>query len=932
MPSPAERYAAARRPGFGSPELTRFAAALDFEVDGFQVEACEALESGRGVLVAAPTGSGKTVVGEFAVHLALARGQKAFYTTPIKALSNQKYRDLLARHGAGNVGLLTGDTSIDGEAPIVVMTTEVLRNMIYAGSSTLDGLAFVVMDEVHYLADRFRGPVWEEVLIQLPDRVQVVSLSATVSNAEEFGAWLDQVRGDTAIVLSEHRPVPLWQHMQVGRRMYDLFADETPDTRPTPGRVDPRLLEAIRDVERSGPPRGERGSGREFGRRGPRGGRRDVDHRARGEEPRGPRQPVRASRVEVIRQLEEAELLPAITFIFSRAGCDAAVEQMLASGLRLVPEADGSRIRWYVEERVASIDSEDLGVLGYHDFVEGLARGFAAHHAGMLPVFREIVEELFVEGRVRAVFATETLALGINMPARSVVIEKLVKWNGEAHVPLSPAEYTQLTGRAGRRGIDVEGHAIVVWQRGVDPVEVAGLASTRTYPLRSSFRPTYNMAVNLVAQVGRSVAREILETSFAQFQADRSVVSIATQVRRNDEALEGYAEAMHCDRGDFREYAALRHQVSEAEKSGKRRRNAQRRAETAVSLEELRVGDVVHVGGGRRPGWVVVVHPARPRPGQDAAPGVVTEDKQYRRLFAGDLDGPVAPATRIDVPRGFNPKSPRARRDLATSLRTSTPHEPPPRASAAATGPDDRDHVERLRQRLREHPCHDCPDREEHARWSERWWKLKRENVGLQRKVDSRTGSVAARFDRICAVLVELGYLADDGESVTDAGQRLRRIYSEKDLLVAECIRTDLWRRLDPAELAAVVSTLVHEPRGEPSDLSPRLPTAAVDEAWEEMSRLWETIVAREAERDLESPAAPDAGIAWSMHRWTSGRGLEEVLRDQELAAGDFVRRAKQVVDLLGQLANASEDPLRRNARSAAAAIMRGVVATDRLD
>ena len=225
--SPAERYARARaaRHHAGS-ELGRFAARVGFPLDDFQRRACAEVEDGHGVLVAAPTGAGKTVVGEFAVHLALARGTKAFYTTPIKALSNQKHADFARVHGAENVGLLTGDTSVNPDAPVVVMTTEVLRNMLYAQSDTLIDLGFVVMDEVHYLADRFRGPVWEEVIIHLPEHVQLISLSATVSNAEEFGAWLDTVRGATTVIVSEHRPVPLWQHVMAGGRLYDLFAED----------------------------------------------------------------------------------------------------------------------------------------------------------------------------------------------------------------------------------------------------------------------------------------------------------------------------------------------------------------------------------------------------------------------------------------------------------------------------------------------------------------------------------------------------------------------------------------------------------------------------------------------------------------------------------------------------------------------------------
>ena len=511
MSTPAERYAAsAKRTQQAQTQLAAFIEGLSFPLDDFQVRACEAVEEGKGVLVAAPTGAGKTIVGEFAVHLALATGRKAFYTTPIKALSNQKYNDLVRVHGASRVGLLTGDSSINGEAPVVVMTTEVLRNMMYAGSSTLRGLGFVVMDEVHYLADRFRGAVWEEVIIHLPEDVQVISLSATVSNAEEFGAWLAEVRGNHEVIVSEHRPVPLWQHMMVGQTMHDLFVDETsaPTASLDATRVNPDLLAAIRQSEQrgrflddgsfGGPPRGGRG-GRPRVPRGPGGGPggRGFARNGAGGRPGGG-----ATRAEVVARLDREGLLPAITFIFSRAGCDAAVRQLLQDGMRLVPEQEGERIRRLVEERVQSLLEEDLSVLGYWDFVEGLTRGFAAHHAGMLPTFREIVEELFTAGRIRAVFATETLALGINMPARTVVIEKLVKFNGETHADITPAEYTQLTGRAGRRGIDIEGHALVLWNRGMDPLAVAGLASTRTYPLRSSFRPTYNMAVNLVAQVG----------------------------------------------------------------------------------------------------------------------------------------------------------------------------------------------------------------------------------------------------------------------------------------------------------------------------------------------------------------------------------------------------------------------------------------------
>src|ERR1039457_4695692 len=490
MTTPADRYASFRERQ-ADPEFASFRALYDFAFDDFQVAACGALSAGDGVLVAAPTGSGKTVIGEYAVHLALAQGRKCFYTTPIKALSNQKYADLVRRYDSQTVGLITGDNSINSGAPVVVMTTEVLRNMLYTGSTALSGLGYVVLDEVHYLADRSRGAVWEEVIIHLPESVRVVALSATVSNAEEFGDWLAQVRGGTTVIVDEHRPVPLWHHRLAGGRLSALFIDPAgagvsgagPDRASRQERraqVNPQLLRLARGDDlaprRVSKPPGQRG-------------RRPPGFR-------GTRRP------EVIERLDRAGMLPAITFVCSRAGSDAAVRQCLDAGLRLTTPEEAAPITKVAERRTEDIPESDLPVLGYDEWLAGLRRGIAAHHAGMLPTFKEVVEELFEAGLVRAVFATETLALGINMPARTVVIERLDKWNGETHADLTPGEYTQLTGRAGRRGIDVEGHAVVLWQPGTDPMAVAGLAGTRTYPLNSSFRPSYNMAVNLVGQAG----------------------------------------------------------------------------------------------------------------------------------------------------------------------------------------------------------------------------------------------------------------------------------------------------------------------------------------------------------------------------------------------------------------------------------------------
>ncbi len=924
--SPAERYARSRRNQV-HPRLADFASRQAFELDDFQLRACRELEDGRSVLVAAPTGSGKTIVGEFAVHLALESGRKAFYTTPIKALSNQKFNDLARRYGAENVGLLTGDNSINGEAPVVVMTTEVLRNMLYAGSRTLEGLGFVVMDEVHYLADRMRGAVWEEVIIHLPESVALASLSATVSNAEEFGEWLGTVRGETTTIVEERRPVPLYQHVVVGRRMYDLFADEA-GTDPADyheshrePQVNPELVRVARD---------DWARGRMKDRRPARGGRRPNQG------PGNARAAWTPSRSDVVQQLDRAGLLPAIVFIFSRVGCDAAVQQCLNANLKLTTPAERDEIFAFVEERCANIPKEDLQVLGYPEFLDGLTRGIASHHAGMLPSFKECVEELFLRGLCRVVFATETLALGINMPARSVVIEKLSKWNGETHADITPGEYTQLTGRAGRRGIDVEGHGVVLWQQGFDPKAVAGLASTRTYPLKSSFRPSYNMAVNLVHQFGRERTRELLESSFAQFQADKAVVGLARQLAKSENALAGYTEAASCHLGDFMEYAALRHRLSDTEKNLVKSRRADSRQEVVDSLESLRPGDVIEVPSGRFSGMAVVLDPGTRADREGPRPYVLTAGRHARRLSLADFPTPVASITRVKIPKNFNGRDPKARRDLASTLSNRTHgFAPPPPGKRAGRGPathnpleDSR--IESLRRELRQHPCHGCPDREEHARWAERWFKLDRDARTLKRRIEQRTNTIARHFDRVCDVLTALGYLeGEGGESrVSERGRTLMRIYNEMDLLTAESLRAGLWDDLDPSGLAAVLSTLVYESRRPDDAAPPRLPGGAVKQVLADMVSIWSDLDALEREHHLDQLHEPDLGFAWAAYRWAEGDELDDILDATDLAAGDFVRWVKQLLDLADQVADATTDPaLRKVARQTSSRLRRGVVA-----
>jgi ATP-dependent RNA helicase HelY len=935
--SPAEAYARFRS-GQPSPYLRTFADGYAFSFDDYQVNACRQVEAGSGVLVAAPTGAGKTIVGEFAVFLALAQGRKCFYTTPIKALSNQKYADLVRRHGAAQVGLLTGDTSINSEAPVVVMTTEVLRNMIYAGSSTLRNLGFVVMDEVHYLADRFRGAVWEEVIIGLADSIQVVALSATVSNAEEFGDWLSQVRGEMAVVVSERRPVPLFQHVLAGHRLYDLFADVAPTAREDPGGrsdVNAALIKVARDESRfvrddSRRPRGRAGRGRRTVSYGS-GAYGGAAHRSRYEGPRRPTSLSAPSRAEIVELLDSEALLPAIVFIFSRLGCDAAVRQLRSSGIELTDPVEQREISTLLARHVSGLGDADLRALDYDRFSEALIRGISAHHAGMLPAFKECVEEAFVRGLVKVVFATETLALGINMPARSVVLEKLVKYNGETHADITPGEYTQLTGRAGRRGIDVEGHAVVLWQPGLDPRAVAGLASRRTYPLRSSFAPTYNMAVNLVASVGRERARVLLEQSFAQFQSDRSIVGVARAAAKNAKAIEDAWHEAACDRGDFVAYARLRARIAELEAAAARERRSDRRAESLQTLLSLKPGDILRVPSGRRSGWAVVIDPGTRHEAETPRPLVMTEDRHVRRLSITDFPSPPAVAGQMKIGKHFNPKEAVSRRNLGAAFRSKLAEIDRDIGGARSAGldPSTTAQIDALRTELKHHPCHHCPDRESHARAAERALRFERDTERLRARMATRTNTIANHFDKICLVLESLGYLTGDGGSqVSDSGRMLARIYAELDLVAVECIRAGVLDGLSPAQLAAVLAALVFEARrADEGPRKPRLPDARTNEAMSEVRRIWREVSLVERDTRLERGPEPDIGFSEVAYGWASGRSLAAVLQGSDLTAGDFVRWVRQVTDFAGQIADAAgPGPLRDTARAVVTSMRRGVV------
>ena len=870
-----------------------FSGRYPFALDDFQEKAMRALDEGRSVLVAAPTGSGKTVVAEYAVRLALGRGGRVFYTTPLKALSNQKFGDFVAQHGAARVGLLTGDNSINSEASIVVMTTEVLRNMLYERSTALEGLAYVVLDEVHYLQDPFRGAVWEEVLIHLPPSVDVVCLSATISNAEEFGEWVGTLRGPTEVVIEERRPVPLKHHYLVGHNLLPMHAEDRGPLRPNP-----QLVSLERRHVQTVSPRGH-----------------SDRRRSRGGRSRGPR-PYVARREEVAEILEEADMLPAIYFIFSRAGCDRSVQYLMDSGVRLTTQDEEERIREYSEMRAAWMDEGDLATLGYYGFAEALARGIACHHAGMLPLFKETVEELFEAGLIKIVFATETLSLGINMPARTVVIEDLWKFQGERHELLTPGEYTQLTGRAGRRGIDELGHAVVLLQPNVDFERVASLASTRTYELRSSFRPSYNMSVNLARNYSPEQARMLLDASFAQFLADKGVAVLEKQIARDRQQLNSLRDRLGCERGDFREYWALRERARDIRDRARRMQEDVRTDAAKRALATLQPGDVLFLPTTRHRGPVAVVSV------RDGKPTAVSRDRREKpfRLLARDFTEAPEAVTRIQLPRSGRAHSPKYRRDVAVAL-AALDVQPPPRSRRALEAGEALG-SERLEREARRHPCHTCPDRPDHERVAVQTSRLATVIEKAERRAHTRTETLARQFERVLAVLEDLGYVK--GFSVLPKGEILAHIYGEGDILVTESLEAGLLDGLSRGELAAFVSSLVYESR-ERSPKTPEMPTAKCAERFEELRGLWSAVRRTEDAHRVELCRDPDPGFAKPAFDWAEGRTLEKVLGEADSAAGDFVRNCKQLVDLLRQIEGAC--PGLTSVRSAREAIDRGVVA-----
>lgn len=814
--------------------LDRYVSQLAFEPDEFQRRAFEILERNESIVVSAPTGAGKTLIAEAAVHRSVEGGGRAFYTTPIKALSNQKFADLSLVYGQERVGLLTGDNSINGEAPVVVMTTEVLRNMIYLQSDALSSVETVVLDEVHYLQDPVRGPVWEEIIIHAPDHIRLVCLSATIANAGELADWVRERRGSTSLVVETKRPVPLESLYSVK----DLWAEDPLKLFPTfVGEKRPRPNPAV-----------DRLLSQQKGRR-----RRFVTPR----------------RLDVVEHLARAEMLPAIYFIFSRAGCDGAAATLASAGLGLVDRDDRERLREIVDRRTAHLATRDMRALGFDRWLGQLESGVAAHHAGMVPAFKEAVEEAFTAGLVKVVFATETLALGINMPARTVVLESMTKFNGETHELLAPGDYTQLTGRAGRRGIDDHGFGVALYSPFVGFDRVASIAAAGAHPLRSSFRPTYNMAANLVANYEQEEAQRLLESSFAQFQRRSAAQAALDAIVNLEKELSRLRASAVCERGDV--FAFLEMSGADVARSGR-------------GVLELESGDVIEPGGGREGDRMVVLQRDRWR-SSDPRLVVVGPTGKVRRIRVRELAPGSTRLGRVELPQPYRPKDQRFHHRVGRLLKA---FEPETEEILGWT----------ISERSGRHPVGSCPDVTDHVRTAQKALRLEKDIARRRRNVGGDESDLVEEFDAILDLLGVLGYV--DGWNLTEEGEQLRLVYNELDLLVAESIRGGAFVGVSAAELAALASIFVYDPRGSGEGFIS--PTRSFEERWKFIEAKWRLLVEEEHARGLKPTRQPEAGYAETVFLWASGSTLEEVLEDEGVAAGDFVRNLRQVLDLLRQI------------------------------
>ena len=860
--------------------LEQFRARYAFPLDDFQLEAIRAIEAGQSVIVSAPTGAGKTLIAEFAIHTALATGKRIAYTTPLKALSNQKFNDFTRAFGAETVGILTGDVKVNAHGRVLVMTTEILRNALYG--SGLDDLGFIVLDECHYMGDEGRGTVWEEIIVNAPTDVLLVGLSATVANVKEIADWISIVHRPIVPIFHPHRPVPL------SYAVADLAGEIHEITEVRAGRA--RL---VGDESRGPDDRGRWYT------------RRVVDPGV------------------LIPALETRGWLPAIYFIFSRAGCERALDDILAEGRGLLTVAQQDDVDHAINALIQESPTVAESTLNQTIF-QALRLGVGLHHAGILPSLKRLIEQLFERGVCRVVFATETMSLGIHMPARSVVLQGLTKRTDHGFRSLSHNELTQMAGRAGRRGIDPEGRCVIALDARDGVEDLLRVVDGSPEPIESQFKLGYGSAALLLGTGAPPEAlRRRIESSFGQYQNLRRIREMEAEVQTLEAALaEVKRYAAPC--GDFQRIGRYRRARAEAEARRRALGRGGRRGERTVAEAEAGRLALVRRKGGPELALILGIHSIR---GHRVLIDALLPHGAVVRVKSGVVKRIFWATPPLGVPRDLDRTSQgrgrdgRGLRHLAAELgRLSVP-----------------ELVERERAQgpeavLSSIECHRCPwgaaprcDRE--------WRDLETltERLGVRRRaLEAFRGAYWHEFLRVVEVLEQFGAVRD--RRLEPRGRLIAALRHDNELLVAESVFRSIFADVNLAEAAAVCSALIEEARSGEATIArdflrkrPRLRRKL-----DQLASLASTIHEAQRARQLRMPLAVHAGFMPAVYRWASGEDdwgaiVEESFGGHE---GDLIRAMRRLIDLLRQLAESPEVPpeTARLLAQAARVIDRGIV------
>ncbi len=848
-----------------------------FELDGFQLDAIVALDSNKSVVVCAPTGSGKTLVGEYAIYRALARDNRVFYTTPLKALSNQKFRDFRDTFGAEQVGLLTGDVSINREAPIVVMTTEIFRNMLYGTAigevgTSMAHVESVILDECHYMNDRQRGTVWEESIIYCPPEVQLVGLSATVANSDQLTDWIDQIHGPTELIYSDFRPVPLQFSFVNLKGLFPLLDD-------TGTKMNPKLK----------PKTGDR-------------------RRPRGANPRGAKRPDPTPLSFVVAQMDKRQMLPAIYFIFSRRGCDRAMEDV--ANLTLVTEAETETLRLEVDAFI--VRNPDIARPSQ---IDAMLRGIASHHAGLLPAWKAFVEELFQKGLIKVVFATETLAAGINMPARSTVISSLSKRTDTGHRSLNASEFLQMAGRAGRRGMDQVGYVVTVQSPYEGAKEAVKLATSGADPLVSQFTPSYGMVLNLLQVHTIEQAKELIERSFSQYLAtfylrpqkediaaiEAELNDLQTRVASVDwKLMAQYEKIQDRLREEKRLLKTLQQQAGEAQLQ-----------ELAMMMPYALSGTVLMLKGSTV--QVPVPVPAvlvTKLSGSGQFPYLLclSRDNRWYIASVGDVvmlrpDIPrMEIVDRLPIPEELIPKLGQSRKGDENSalVASKIPHFEFETADTIA--PEVYAQLQRMQavqSQLDAHPVHKMGDRSKIFKFQRRIEALESDLQARKAQIGNQAQRHWNDFLSLVGLLQEFGALSE--LTPTELGQAIAAIRGDNELWLGLAIMSGEMDHLDPHQLAAVCASLVTEVSR--PDSWTRYPLSeSVIECLEGLRPIRRSLFQRQRRQDVVIPIWLEDELIGLVEQWALETEWSDLGANTSLDEGDLVRILRRTLDLLSQI------------------------------